>query len=126
LELISADGERTKFLGKIQADYLAFSRNGKVLYGIQTGETEADQDRATLFSLDTATLKQKVINNLRGDAVDEALAVRGKAEANARAEPLEDGAKHRQVQKRALDPARLPAARLVEPDQDSAARPFFL
>ena len=65
--LISPDGKRTKFLGKIQADYLAFSKDGKLLYGIQTGATEADQDRAILFSLDTATLKQKVIKNLGGD-----------------------------------------------------------
>jgi hypothetical protein len=65
--LISPDGKRTKFLGKIQADYLAFSKDGKVLYGIQTGETEADQDRVTLFSLDPATLEQKVIKNLGGD-----------------------------------------------------------
>jgi Tol biopolymer transport system component len=65
--LISPDGKTTKFLGKIETDYLAFSKDGKLLYGIQTGETEADQDRATLFSLDPVTLKQKVIKELGKD-----------------------------------------------------------
>jgi Tol biopolymer transport system component/tRNA A-37 threonylcarbamoyl transferase component Bud32 len=65
--LISPDGKTTKFLGKIETSYLAFSKDGKLLYGIQTGTTEADQDRATLFSLDPATLKQKVIKELGKD-----------------------------------------------------------
>ena len=65
--LISPDGKTVKLLGKIVTPYLAFSRNGKLLYGIQTGETEADQDRATLFSLDPVTLKQKVIKELGKD-----------------------------------------------------------
>jgi len=65
--LISSDGKTTKLLGKIETDYLAFSGDGKQLYGIQTGETEADQDRATLFSLDPATLKRKVIKELGKD-----------------------------------------------------------
>ena len=62
--LISSDGKNTKFLGKIETSYLAFSRDGKLLYGIETG---ADQNRATLFSLDPATLKQKVIKELGKD-----------------------------------------------------------
>ena len=121
--LISPDGKRTKFLGKIQADYLAFSKDGKMLYGIETGETEADQDRATLFSLETATLKQKVIKNLGGD-----FAPSTKFRPGIRFSLSPDGKirlQHRQVQKRPLDAARLPPARLVEPDQDSAARPFL-
>jgi serine/threonine protein kinase/WD40 repeat protein len=65
--LISPDGKTTKFLGKIETSYLAFSKDGKLLYGIQTGTTEADQDRATLFSLDPATLKQKAIKELGKD-----------------------------------------------------------
>jgi TolB protein len=65
--LISPDSKTIKFLGKIETDYLAFSKDGKLLYGIQTGETEADQDRATLFSLDPVTLKQKVIKELGKD-----------------------------------------------------------
>jgi hypothetical protein len=52
---------------KIPAEYLAFSTDGKTLYGIETGETEADRDQVTLFSLDPATLKQKVIKKLGGD-----------------------------------------------------------
>lgn len=67
--LISPDGKTTKFLGKIETSYLAFSRDGKLLYGIQTGDTEADKDRATLFSLDPITLKQKVIKELGKDDI---------------------------------------------------------
>ena len=67
--LISPDGKATKFLGKIETSYLAFSRDGKLLYGIQTGETAADKDRATLFSLDPITLKQKVIKELDKDDI---------------------------------------------------------
>jgi Tol biopolymer transport system component len=62
--LISPDGRTSKFLTKIQTDYLAFSKDGKLLYGIQTGETEVAQDRATLFSLDSITLKRKYIKEL--------------------------------------------------------------
>jgi eukaryotic-like serine/threonine-protein kinase len=65
--LISLDRKTTKFLGKIETSYLAFSKDGKVLYGIQTGETEADNGRATLFSLDPITLKRKVIKELSTD-----------------------------------------------------------
>ena len=65
--LISPDGKSTQDLGKIDTDYLAFSKNGQQLYGIQTGETEADQDRAILFSLDPATGKQKAIRDLGKD-----------------------------------------------------------
>jgi len=38
-----------------------------LLYGIQSGETEADRDRATFFSLDPVTLKQRVIKELGRD-----------------------------------------------------------
>jgi eukaryotic-like serine/threonine-protein kinase len=65
--MISPDGKTTRFLGKIATDYLAFSKDGKLLYGILNGETHADQDRATLFSLDPVTLKQKVIKELGKD-----------------------------------------------------------
>ncbi len=67
--LISPDGKRSKFLGKIQSNYLAFSRDGKLLYGIQIGETEADRDRATLFSLDPVSLKQTTIKELGKDFI---------------------------------------------------------
>jgi hypothetical protein len=40
---------------------------GKLLYCIQSAETEADKSRATLFSLDRITLKQKVIKELGKD-----------------------------------------------------------
>jgi serine/threonine protein kinase len=67
--LISPDGKRTKFLGDIPTDYLAFSKDGKLLYGIRTGETQADGSRATLFSLDPVTLKEKVIKELGKDLI---------------------------------------------------------
>jgi serine/threonine protein kinase len=65
--LISPDGKTTKFLGKIVTPYLAFSKDGKLLYGIQTGETEDVHDRAILFSLDPVTLKRKDIKDLGKD-----------------------------------------------------------
>jgi eukaryotic-like serine/threonine-protein kinase len=65
--MISPDGKTTKFLGNFATDYLAFSRDGKLLYGILTGDTGADRSRATLFSLDPATLKLKVIKELGKD-----------------------------------------------------------
>jgi len=65
--LISPDGKMSKFLGKIEAPYLAFSKDEKLIYGIQTGAIEDVHDRAILFSLDPVTLKQKVIKNLGKD-----------------------------------------------------------
>jgi Tol biopolymer transport system component len=61
--LISPDGKTAKFLGKIDSHYLAFSKDGRLLYGIQTG-TGADEDHPMLFSLDPATGKQKTIRDL--------------------------------------------------------------
>jgi hypothetical protein len=40
-----------------------------LLYGIQTGETEAESDRATLFSLDPVSLKQTPIKELGKDFI---------------------------------------------------------
>ena len=65
--LISPDGKTTRSLGKIATEYLAFSKDGKRLYGILHGETHLEQDRATLFSLDPVMLKQKVIKELGKD-----------------------------------------------------------
>jgi hypothetical protein len=65
--LISSDGKRTKFLGKIETASLAFSKDSKQLYGIKTGEREADQNYVTLFSIDPATLRQRSIKNLGKD-----------------------------------------------------------
>ncbi|HYK38029.1 protein kinase domain-containing protein [Alloacidobacterium sp.] len=62
--LISPDGKTSKPLGKIETPHLAFSKNGKLLYGIETGDTEGNVQRATLFSLDPVTLKKKVIREL--------------------------------------------------------------
>ncbi len=67
--LVSPDGKSTKPLGKIESAYLAFSKDGKQLYGIETGVTTATGDRATLFSLDPVTLKRKDIKELGKDFI---------------------------------------------------------
>jgi serine/threonine protein kinase len=58
-ELISPDGKVVKHLGKVEAGSLAFSRDGKRLYGLGTG-----QIHPVLFSLDPQTLKKTVIKEL--------------------------------------------------------------
>ena len=65
--LISPDGKTTKRLGNLETNSLVFSKDGKQLYGILTRGTLADPDRATLFSLDPETLKQRVIKELGTD-----------------------------------------------------------
>jgi Tol biopolymer transport system component len=62
--LISPDGKRSKFLGKIRSNALAFSKDGKLLYGLENG-----MDRSTLFSLDPASLKQTAIKELGKDFI---------------------------------------------------------
>ena len=58
-ELISPDASTVKSLGDIQTYYLAFSKDGKKLYGIGP-----DEDKAPLIEVDLATLKTKVIKEL--------------------------------------------------------------
>ena len=70
--LVSPDGKTEKSLGQIDTPYLAFSRNGKLLYGIQTSQAGSGKNRLTLFSLDIATLKQTVIKELGNDLRPEA------------------------------------------------------
>ena len=62
--LISPDGKVSKSLGNIETPFLAFSKNGRLLYGIDSGDRPGFPTRATLFSLDPVTLKQKVIKEL--------------------------------------------------------------
>jgi hypothetical protein len=66
--LISPDGKTSKALGKIGTgtESLAFSKDGKLLYGVHLGEPGPGPDmaRGILFSLDPVTLKQKVIKDL--------------------------------------------------------------
>jgi Tol biopolymer transport system component len=62
--LITPDGKTLKPLGRIPTAYLTFSRDGKLLYGIRNGPTEAERDKAMLFSLDPSTLKQTNIKEL--------------------------------------------------------------
>jgi len=57
--LVSSDGKTIKPLGKISTQYLAFSKNGKELYGIRE-----EHGKVTLFSLDIATQKVKDIREL--------------------------------------------------------------
>jgi Tol biopolymer transport system component len=65
--LISPDGKTLKPLGKIETPYFAFSKDAKLLYGIQTGSGQAFWDRAVLFSLDPLTLRQNIIKDLGHD-----------------------------------------------------------
>jgi len=67
--LISPDGKSSKSLGSIATNYLTFSKDGKLLFGIQHGATEDVQDRNTLISVDLATMKQKVIRELGKDFI---------------------------------------------------------
>jgi serine/threonine protein kinase len=65
--LISPDGKTLRPLGKIETPYFAFSKDAKLLYGIQTGSGQTLWDRAVLFSLDPLTLRQKIIKDLGHD-----------------------------------------------------------
>jgi hypothetical protein len=65
--LISPDGKTSKYLGKMETPDLVFSKNGKLLYGIETGDSEGELVRATLFSLDPVTLKKRIIRELGKD-----------------------------------------------------------
>jgi serine/threonine protein kinase len=58
-ELISPDGKSGKPVGDLKTHYLAFSKDGKKLYGIEYGE-----GKAPLIEVDLATLKKKVIKEL--------------------------------------------------------------
>jgi Tol biopolymer transport system component len=60
--LISPDGKTVKSLGKISTQHLAFSRDGKQLFGVRQ-----EHSRVTLFSIDLATLKVKDIRELDED-----------------------------------------------------------
>jgi Tol biopolymer transport system component len=60
--LISPDGKTVKSLGRIATSYLAFSKDGKFLYGIRE-----EHDKTTLFSLDIGTLKMTEIHELDKD-----------------------------------------------------------
>jgi len=60
--LISPDGKTVKPLGKIATSYLAFSKDGELLFGIRE-----EHDKTTFFSLDIATLKATDIHELGKD-----------------------------------------------------------
>jgi Tol biopolymer transport system component/DNA-binding winged helix-turn-helix (wHTH) protein len=64
--LISPDGKTSKALGKIgnTTDFLAFSKDRKLLYGMHWGEPGPNMVRGILFSLDPVTLKEKTIKDL--------------------------------------------------------------
>ena len=72
--LISPDGKTARSLGKIPTQSFAFSKDGRLLYGILAVSSYSDLrfrsgDRAILFSLDLATLQQKVIRDLGPDLI---------------------------------------------------------
>jgi serine/threonine protein kinase len=58
--LISPDGKKVQPLGRIDSPYLAFSKDGKLLYGIRS-------DKTTLFSLNISTMKVSDIRELGAD-----------------------------------------------------------
>ena len=58
-ELISPDGKTGKSIGNVSTAYLAFSKDGKRLYGIGF-----EGNKAPLIEVDLATLKTKVIKEL--------------------------------------------------------------
>ncbi len=60
--LISPDGKNARPLGKIDTPHLAFSKDGKRLYGIRTVPFEPEHQ--LLFSLDIDTLRMKTIADL--------------------------------------------------------------
>jgi Tol biopolymer transport system component len=60
--LVSADGKTTKPLGKLESAHLAFSKDGKLLYGIRE-----EHDKTTLFSLNISTMKVSYIRELGRD-----------------------------------------------------------
>jgi hypothetical protein len=62
--LLSPDGKTSQFLGKIGAPYLVFSRNGKLVYGIEGAGNLSELAPQTLFSVDISTLKRKDIKQL--------------------------------------------------------------
>ena len=69
---VSPDGKTSKSLGDLPTPHLVFSKDGKLLYGIQTAARAAEVnpnagDRAILFSIDPVTLQQKVIRDLGRD-----------------------------------------------------------
>ncbi len=75
--LISPDGKTSKSLGKIGTRYLAFSKSGKLLYGMQWNQTEDQISHTMLFSLDPVTHKQTVIKELSMDLWPESPSIAG-------------------------------------------------
>jgi Tol biopolymer transport system component len=57
--LISPDGSNTKAVGKIATPHVAFSRNGKLLYGVRK-----ESEHEFLISIDLASGQEKIIGDL--------------------------------------------------------------
>jgi hypothetical protein len=62
--LISPDGKISKSLGNIRSFYLVFSKDGKLVYGIDVGMDFSALTSPMLFSLDLSTLQRKDIKQL--------------------------------------------------------------
>jgi hypothetical protein len=58
------DGKISKFLANIRTFYLVFSKDGKLVYGIDVGVDFTALASPTLFSLDLSTLQRKDIKQL--------------------------------------------------------------
>ena len=61
-KLISPDGKTVRSLGNHGSPFYMFSTDGKLLYGVRS-----DPQHNLLFSLDIATLSEKVIGDLGKD-----------------------------------------------------------
>jgi eukaryotic-like serine/threonine-protein kinase len=62
--LVSPDGKVTKVLGQIETPHLTFAKSGSLVYGIESGKDKSAPEHATLFSLDTQSLKRRNIKDL--------------------------------------------------------------
>jgi serine/threonine protein kinase len=68
--LMTPDGKSSRFLGNFPTQSLAFSKDGRLLYGIDAAASASllspsdEGDRAILFSIDLATLQRRTIRDL--------------------------------------------------------------
>ena len=70
--VVSPDGKTVKPLGNIATQYLAFSKDSKLLYGIRV-----ENEKTTLFSINLATLKATDLHELGKDLAPAASAIPG-------------------------------------------------
>jgi Tol biopolymer transport system component len=61
-DLVSPDGKTRRSIGDRHSPQLAFSKDGRRLYGLR-----GEKDRQILFSVDVATLSEKIIGSISSD-----------------------------------------------------------